>query len=203
MSISVLQREKDLALVQERLVEAGVNCRLSEISKGNYTEKITPLLLDLFQAASDPMVRLEIGRKLLFSKNPEVEKMLLEAFVKDVPPSVIGYDSYRWGIGSLLEAVSSKKSSNVDSYLAIATDKAYGKSREMVVLALAKLSDAKIDDVLISLLKDEQVCGHAVIALGKRRVTKAASLIRSFELDAKPWVRREASKALRAIEKHR
>jgi hypothetical protein len=201
MSISVLQREKDLAFVQKRFNEAGVYCQLSEISKRSYTEAITPLLLELFQATSDPMVRLEIGRKLQYSNSQEVEKTLLEAFVKDVPSSAIGHDSYRWGIGSLLEAVASKKSSNVSSYLAIATDKIYGKSREMVVLALAKLNSADINDVLISLLKDEQVCGYAIMALGKRRATKAATLIRPFELNGKAWIRKEAAKALRIMEK--
>jgi hypothetical protein len=105
MSISVLQREEDSARVERSLREAGIRCSLSGISKGNYSEELTPLLLDLFQATSDPMVRLEIGRKLQFSKSPAIEEAFLEAFIKDVPLDTPGHDSFRWGIGSLLEAV--------------------------------------------------------------------------------------------------
>lgn len=202
MSIIVFQREKDIALVKRRLHEAGISCQLSEISKGNYTETITPLLLDLFHEVSDPMVRLVIGRKLQLSKSQEVEKALLEAFVEDAPPGAIGHESFLFGIGGILESVYAKKSSNVRSYLTIVKNKEkYGISRQTVVLALAKMKDAEIDDVLISLLQDEEVDGHAIIALGKRRVAKAASLIRPFESHTNAWIRKEATRALRKIER--
>jgi hypothetical protein len=73
----------------------------------------------------------------------------------------------------------------------------------MVVVALSKMRGASIDEVLMSLLQDDQVYGHAIMALGKRRVAEAALLIKGFELDPKPWIRKEAAKALRLIEKRR
>lgn len=109
MSITVLQRKKDYDLVHKRFQEAGISCELSDIRKDNYTETITPLLLDLFQTMIDPVVRLDIGIRLSFSKSPDVEKALLKAFFEGVPSSVMAHDSFRWGVGSLLEAVSSKK----------------------------------------------------------------------------------------------
>jgi HEAT repeat protein len=202
MSIIVFQREKDIALVKKRFHEAGIPCQLSDIAKDNYTETMTALLLELFHATSDPMVRSEIGRKLQLSKSPEVENVLLEAFVEDAPSGAIGHDSFRFSIAGVLESRYAKKSSMVHSYLAIVKNKEkYGRSRQMLVLALAKMKDAEIDDVLISLLEDEDVSVHAIVALGKRRVAKAASLIRPFESHARPLLRKEAAKALRKIER--
>jgi hypothetical protein len=203
MSISVLQRERETRFTQSQFSGAGIPCELSDISAANYVERLTPLLIEIFNRLSDPMLKLEVAQKLaLSSKTPEVEKLLLAAFAEDVPSSALARDSYRWGLASVLESIASKQSTNVSSYLEFATDgEKYGKSREMIVLALAKLDGATIDDALIGLLADDGVYGHAIIALGKRKSEKALPSIRRFEVDPKPWVRKEALKARSRIER--
>lgn len=102
-----------------------------------------------------------------------------------------------WAIGNSLEVVADD--SVADDLFALATDRSYGRAREMVVLGLARLSSPLAEQVLIGLLTDEDVVGHAVIALGKRRSRAAASLITRLLQHPKPWVRKEARKALARI----
>jgi len=79
--------------------------------------------------------------------------------------SAPGFDtSYKWAIGNALETVADK--SVVDDLLEIASNPRYGAAREMIVCALGKLKDPRILDVLIALLGDEGVRGHAITALG-------------------------------------
>jgi HEAT repeat protein len=66
----------------------------------------------------------------------------------------------------------------------------------MVVLALANMRDSRAVDVLLGLLDDDEVAGHAVMALGKLKAGKARPAIEEFLKHPKPWVRKEAKKAL-------
>jgi hypothetical protein len=203
MSISVLQRERELRQVQAKLAEQGIPVNLSDLSAANYSEVLTPILIGLFKDLSEPMVRIEIARKLALSSDRDaVEDLLLAAFEEGVSNNTLANDSYRWGLAGVLESIASKKSKNTNRYLEIAKDQnRFGKSREMIVLALAKLRGAGIEELLMHLLADEEVYGHAIIALGKRRAQKALPLIQRFETDRKPWVRKEAFKARTKIER--
>jgi HEAT repeat protein len=51
------------------------------------------------------------------------------------------------------------------------------------------------------LLKDEEVAGHALIAIGKLKADKAKSYIKPFLEHPKSWVRKEAKRALAKIDK--
>lgn len=103
-----------------------------------------------------------------------------------------------WAIGNSLEVVANDSVAN--DLFALATDGSYGRAREMVVLGLARLSSPRAEQVLIDLLNDEGVVGHAVIALGKRRSRAAVPIIARLLQHPKPWVRKEARKALARIQ---
>jgi HEAT repeat protein len=103
-----------------------------------------------------------------------------------------------WAIGNSLEVVADD--SVADDLFALATGRSYGRAREMVVLGLARLLSPRAEQVLIDLLNDEDVVGHAVIALGKRRSRVAEPVIARLLQHPKPWVRKEARKALARIQ---
>jgi HEAT repeat protein len=105
----------------------------------------------------------------------------------------------RWAIGSALEVLANDEIA--DGMIKLATDRRYGKAREMVVVGLGKLRDARVIDVLLNLLSDDEVVGHAVMALGKLRARTARSRIEPLLNHPKPWVRKEAKKALANIDK--
>jgi HEAT repeat protein len=70
----------------------------------------------------------------------------------------------------------------------------------MLAVALGNMSKASaVVDVLLELLKDDEVAGHAIIALGNLKAGAAREAIQVFLKDPKPWVRKEAEKALKAI----
>jgi HEAT repeat protein len=63
------------------------------------------------------------------------------------------------------------------------------------------MKDPRAVDVLIDLLDDDDVAGHAVVGLGKLRASKARQRVEEFLAHPKAWVRREAKRALAKIDK--
>jgi hypothetical protein len=104
----------------------------------------------------------------------------------------------RWAIGNTLEVVADD--SVADEMIALAKDRRYGRAREMVVLALGRLKSERVDQVLIDLLEDEDVDGHAVVALGDRRAASAVPAISAMLQHPNSWVQKEAMKALAKIQ---
>jgi len=66
----------------------------------------------------------------------------------------------------------------------------------MLVIALGKMKNPHAVDLLIELLGDDEVVGHALAALGKRRDQKARPCIERLLNHPKAWVRGEAKKAI-------
>jgi len=71
----------------------------------------------------------------------------------------------------------------------------------MLALSLGNMKNQRAEDVLIDLLDDDEVAGHAIIALGKLKSKKAYPAIKRFLIHPKSWVRNEAKKALAKIDK--
>lgn len=78
----------------------------------------------------------------------------------------------------------------------LARDRAYGKARQMVVLGLGKSKRPEAVSVLLGLMDDDDVDGHAVKALGKLKAPAARGAFESKLDDKRAWVRQEARKAL-------
>lgn len=70
----------------------------------------------------------------------------------------------------------------------------------MLAVALGNMKTPTAVDLLIELLNDDEVAGHALMALGKLKAQKARSQIERFLGCSKPWVRKEASKALAKLD---
>jgi HEAT repeat protein len=88
-----------------------------------------------------------------------------------------------------------------DEVVELVRDRRHGKVRDMMVLRLANLDGDRAVDVLIELLGDGEVAGFAVMALGKLKAKHARSRIKPLLKHPQPWVRKEASKALAALDK--
>jgi HEAT repeat protein len=69
----------------------------------------------------------------------------------------------------------------------------------MFVLALGKLGYRDSIPTLITLLEDGDVAGHAVMALGKMAAPEAGPMLERLATSGKPWLRKEAKKALKRI----
>jgi HEAT repeat protein len=101
---------------------------------------------------------------------------------------------YRWAVGNALEVVADD--AVFDDVVELARDPSFGRDRQMVVLALARMKNPQAVEVLTELLDDDAVAGHAVIALGRLKAAQARPAIERFLEHPQPWVRKEAKKAL-------
>lgn len=104
----------------------------------------------------------------------------------------------KWAIANALEVLASDKI--FDDLVELSRDKRHGRAREMLVLALGKMKNPKAAEVLIGLLDDDEVVGHAVIALGKLKAEQARTHLQRLASHPKRWVRKEAIKAIAKID---
>ncbi len=89
----------------------------------------------------------------------------------------------------------------LNDFIDLALDVKHGAARQMIVLALGKLKSPQSVDALIKLLDDEAVCGHAAIALGKLRASKAINKLSSMSNHRNKWIRDEVKKSIALINK--
>jgi HEAT repeat protein len=100
----------------------------------------------------------------------------------------------RWTIGNALDVLADD--SSFDDFVELVRDRRYGKARQMVVLGLGKSKRPEAVDVLLGLVDDPDVDGHAVKALGKLKAPSARTALQAKLDDKRAWVRAEARKAL-------
>jgi len=89
----------------------------------------------------------------------------------------------------------------LEDMIALATDRRYGKAREMIVVGLGNMKDGRAIPPLLDLLKDDIVSGHAIVALGRLRAPSAPPHVLPFLKHPKAWVRKEARKVIERIDK--
>jgi HEAT repeat protein len=154
-----------------------------------------PVLLDWLPKITDRKVKTEIVRALSVPwAKPAATRPLIEQFRQvdaAVDPTGTGL---RWTIGNALEVLFDDAS--FDELVELAEDRHYGKARQMVVLGLGKSKRPEAVDVLLRLVDDADVDGHAVKALGKLKAPAARTAFDTKLDDPRAWVRGEARKAL-------
>lgn len=110
-------------------------------------------------------------------------------------------NQYRWVIGNAMYVIQDKNIG--EKVLELVNDKKYGTGRQMIVNGLNRFNTEETKQVLIKLLDDDDVAGHAVYALSK---FKDYSLIRYLSplIDDKRYlVKKEAKKAIARLEKYK
>jgi HEAT repeat protein len=166
------------------------------VSSGSRYDSAVPVLIEWLPKVEEPSVKEEIARTLSVPWGKSAVPVLLEEFRRpSLTPGV------RWAIGNALFVVAGD--SVRDELVALARDPSFGDARQMVVMALGKMktNTAAVVDVLVGLLGDEQVTGHAVIALGKLKDRRAHDAVAALETHPKAWVRAEVKKALARMDR--
>jgi hypothetical protein len=163
----------------------------------NY-KAVVPLLIDWLPRVDDPTVKESIVRALTVRwAKGTASPALIEEF-NAAPMSEVEGVGVKWAIGNALSVVADDRV--FERLAAIAEDKRHGHDREMVALALGNMKNPHTVDVLVRLLDDDQVSGHAIMALGKLRAKSARGKVERFVQHPKAWIRREARKALKRME---
>lgn len=154
-----------------------------------------PVLLAGLQCAEDRKVKGEIVRALSVPwAKPAATGPLIEEFKQVEDETGMGL---RWTVGNALEVV--WDDARFDDLVSLVRDETFGKAREMIVLGLGRSKKPEAGAVLIELLGDPVVSGHAVKALRKLRIPAARPGLERMLDDDRAWVRREARQALAAL----
>ncbi len=164
-------------------------------TKSNYLRAI-PILLYWLPRIENLRVKEDIVRMLSVKwARPLAAPALIQEFISVNDP----LGSYKWALGNALSILADD--SVFEGIVDIVQNQNHGKAREMVVVALGNMKDPRAVDVLIEMLKDEEVAGHALLALRKLKADKARPYIEPFLEHPKAWVRKEAKRALAKIDK--
>lgn len=104
----------------------------------------------------------------------------------------------RWAIANALEVVATDAEySELES---LVTDPRYGEARQMLVLALGRVDGPNRADVLSRLLHDDDVCGHAVIAIRRAQLSELLSDVEATTTHRADWIREEARKTVKRLQ---
>jgi hypothetical protein len=104
----------------------------------------------------------------------------------------------RWFIGGGLAVFAGPPLA--DDLIDLALERRFGEARYQIVEALPKTKDARVVDVLTSLLDDPTIRAAAIGALGKMRYAPARASIEALLSDPHKHVRDQAKKALKRID---
>ena len=154
-----------------------------------------PTLIRWVGEASNQALKDDIVRTLtLPAAAPDAARPLIDEFKRTEDARETGL---RWTIANALAVVADK--SVFDDIVGLLLDKSYGKSREMLALALAATGDSRSAAVLNSLLDDEVVVGHAIMALRKLKAPVRADRVQQLLEHPKAWIRKEAKRAVQEV----
>ncbi|MCZ7585716.1 MAG: HEAT repeat domain-containing protein [Deltaproteobacteria bacterium] len=193
--------DADAAGLIRDLRDAGFNISSVENlynGKLHYDSAI-PILVTWLRRIINPIVKEDIVRALSvkWAEQTEAPKLLVSEFEKNEDSTGEGLG---WTIGNALEVLANDEIA--EDMVRLARDRSHGAAREMIVMGLGKLKNNRsVVDTLIALLDDEEVAGHAVIALGKLQAKSARSHLDHFLSHPKTWVRNAAKKAVARIDK--
>lgn len=154
-----------------------------------------PVLVRWLAQPGTPKQKGEIVRALSVPwARAEALGPLIDEFRVGPVPGDPMFESLRWAVGNGIEVL--WDDSRFEDLVALARDERYGKAREMVVLGLGRSKRPEAGLILVGLLDDPVVNGHAVKALGKLRDPRTREGLRRMVNDDRAWVRKEAERAL-------
>ena len=185
----------------DELAQAGFKVhQLPELRRhGARAAVVVPALVRALENAENPDLVLELARVLAVPwAREEALEPLLRAFRRtpNSPPAPKA---------ALAAAIECLADDAVEAQLVeLARAKQHGNARELLVLALAKLSSPRLVDVVANLCADPGVGGHALSTLlrlvARHRTPIEPEVAKPFLRDGRAWVRRDAKELLAVLE---
>lgn len=167
---------------------------IDQIKKIGPKDKVViPVLLEHLQSITDDGDKEFLVRCLGVKGYTEVVPVLFKEFWES------NDKLYKWAIGNSLELIRDK--SSLPELVKIASEKVHGFTRQMVVIAIGRLGGQKEVPLLIELLQDEDVHGHAIDAIGRLKDPTLIPYLEPFVSHKMTWIRNEAKKVIKKLEK--
>jgi hypothetical protein len=187
------------APIVRQLADLGVHLdSLSDLPKllNALDHRTITALLQWIPRVVNPHVKEELVRTLSDPRaKPEAAPVFLQEFKKE--GSSLGL---RWALANGLEVVADDFV--FEDVAQLVREARYGAARQMLALALGNMKNPRAVDVLVGLLDDDEVVGHAVMALGKLGASTARARVERLTTHPRKWIREEAKKALRRMDRH-
>jgi HEAT repeat protein len=185
-------KDDDFGFFARDIPEAGIRAPRFDF------EAAAPVLVDWLPRAKTPLVKERIVRSLTGEQvaTPGALEPLAAEFRR------ADDEGLKWAIGNALATLADD--SIADELVELARDRSHGRSREMLTDALARTKDERALDLLVELVDDPDVAGHAISALRSLGPKSSlpylerarGSLERQAEEGATPLARRQAKAAL-------
>jgi hypothetical protein len=158
-------------------------------------------------AAAVPILERWLPRVSSPSLKDDIIRTLSVPWAKEAVPALVAEfenietnsRDLRWVVGNALWVHA--KHMNPQELLRLARDPRFGSARQMVVMALGGVKAPGVVDVLVGLLEDEDLLGHALYALGRGRAVVARAAIERQLVSPRAYVRNNAKKALTQIDR--
>jgi hypothetical protein len=190
--------------IRRDLAEHGAEvAELSDLTQdgARYSPEVAQVLVDwLPRTTDDPSLQEKLVRQLSvpWTRKQALEP-LLELF-RTAPGDTKPAELRRWAVGNALEVLATD--AVFDEMAALTADPSYGASRQMVVLWLGKTKQHRDEavDVLLPLLDQDDVNGHAVKALAKLKHPRSLDGLRRMTDDSRAWVRNAAKRTVERLE---
>jgi HEAT repeat protein len=125
-------------------------------------ERAAPILVDWLPRVEDPRVKETMAASLHGQRSARGEgaRRLIAEFRR---PEYADEHSLRWTIGDTLASLAGP--ADADAIIEILRDRSAGTTRQMLCDALSRTKDPRRIAVLIELIDDDDVAGHAILAL--------------------------------------
>lgn len=188
-----------IPLFEKELKNLGFEFETSNQAVGlipKYKKLILPISIKYYQLAKEfekPNEQNHFMRFLRIKGLDEIIPMLLEDYYSEKTE-----DLTRWFISECIYEIRSKNF--VKEYLDIVSNKMFGRNRQMIVLLLGKLKEESAIPILIKLLEDEEVCLHAISALGNFKREEFRPYFERFQNSTHPGWRKYAKAALKKLD---
>lgn len=191
MHLERLDKEKLIQEVRGKGIEL---FNINDLMKINIKYKnLGPILLRHLNEVTDESDKEFIVRCLGVKGFVEASKPLINEFYKS------NNVTFKWAIGNSLSIISDTES--VPELIKIAQAKEHGIARQMIVDGLGAYNCDDVKTVLVSLLNDDEVVGHAISGISKTGDKALIKYIKPFVTYEVKWVRNEAIKTIKKLER--
>ena len=153
--------------------------------------KLIPLIIGCIQSVDSERDKEFLVRCLGVKGFYEASRPLVNEFYRS--NSIL----LKWAIGNTLSII--KDPDILPDLIKIAQNKEHGIARQMIVDGLGFYKTDDVKNVLVELLTDDDVTGHAISAIRKIGDKELARHIEPFMDHEKTWIRNEAIKTVKKL----
>ncbi len=183
-----ISKEYD-AFLEKNNIYHSLNRKLFEKSLHGHIE-LCDGILDIYKKTSLENEKISLLEDLFvigYDRNALVELMLLVFKSQNRPSNLWEYGDLLYKIGNF---------NYLHDYLELVKDKSLGSDRQMLLLLLGKSKNKTVIPVLIELLSDNSVCGHALDALSNFSGNEIEESMLKYSKSDITWVRNIAKRYL-------